>query len=73
MAQTGSQEWVQKSARGEGARRYRPACQVRGYDRLADFFVEKLSEGVGTIAAAFHPKPVHEAEQAIRAVPSAAE
>ena len=24
----------------------------------ADYFVEKLSEGVGTIAAAFHPKPV---------------
>ena len=24
----------------------------------ADFFVEKLSEGVGTIAAAFYPKPV---------------
>ena len=24
----------------------------------ADFFVERLSEGVGTIAAAFHPKPV---------------
>jgi len=31
---------------------------VRGYDRPSDFFVEKLSEGVGTIAAAFHPKPV---------------
>ena len=26
--------------------------------RPADYFVEKLSEGVGTIAAAFHPKPV---------------
>ena len=24
----------------------------------ADFFIEKLSEGVGTIAAAFYPKPV---------------
>ena len=24
----------------------------------SDFFVEKLSEGVGTIAAAFYPKPV---------------
>ena len=24
----------------------------------ADYFVEKLSEGVGTIAAAFYPKPV---------------
>ncbi|MGC2413729.1 MAG: phosphoenolpyruvate synthase, partial [Stellaceae bacterium] len=31
---------------------------VRGYDCPADFFVEKLSEGIGTIAAAFHPKPV---------------
>jgi pyruvate,water dikinase len=29
-----------------------------GYPRPADYFVEKLSEGVGTIAAAFHPKPV---------------
>ena len=31
---------------------------VRGYDRPADYFVEKLAEGVGTIAAAFYPKPV---------------
>ena len=31
---------------------------VRRYARPADFFVEKLSEGVGTIAAAFYPKPV---------------
>ena len=29
-----------------------------GYARPGDYFVEKLSEGVGTIAAAFHPKPV---------------
>jgi pyruvate,water dikinase len=29
-----------------------------GYARPADYFVEKLAEGVGTIAAAFHPKPV---------------
>jgi pyruvate, water dikinase len=28
------------------------------YRHPADFFVEKLSEGVGTIAAAFYPKPV---------------
>ena len=28
------------------------------YARPADFFVEKLSEGIGTIAAAFYPKPV---------------
>jgi pyruvate,water dikinase len=31
---------------------------TRHYDRPADFFVERLSEGVGTIAAAFYPKPV---------------
>jgi pyruvate, water dikinase len=30
----------------------------RGYAKPADFFVERLSEGVGTIAAAFYPKPV---------------
>jgi pyruvate,water dikinase len=28
------------------------------YARPADFFVEKLSEGIATIAAAFYPKPV---------------
>ena len=31
---------------------------TRNYPRPADFFVEKLAEGVGTIAAAFYPKPV---------------
>ena len=31
---------------------------TRGYEKPTDFFVEKLSEGVGTIAAAFYPKPV---------------
>ncbi|RIA56010.1 phosphoenolpyruvate synthase [Dichotomicrobium thermohalophilum] len=31
---------------------------TRGYDRPADFFIERLSEGVGTIAAAFYPEPV---------------
>ena len=31
---------------------------VRGYRKPADFFVQRLSEGVGTIAGAFHPKPV---------------
>ena len=31
---------------------------VRCYPSPSDFFVEKLSEGVGTIAAAFYPKPV---------------
>lgn len=31
---------------------------VAGYARPIDFFIERLSEGVGTIAAAFYPKPV---------------
>jgi pyruvate,water dikinase len=31
---------------------------TQGYERATDFFVERLSEGVGTIAAAFYPKPV---------------
>jgi pyruvate,water dikinase len=31
---------------------------THGYATPADFFVERLSEGVGTIAAAFYPKPV---------------
>jgi pyruvate, water dikinase len=31
---------------------------VRGYVKPTDFFVEKLSEGIGMIAAAFYPKPV---------------
>jgi pyruvate, water dikinase len=31
---------------------------VRRYTRPADFFVERLAEGVGTIAAAFYPRPV---------------
>ena len=34
------------------------ACLVRHYARPADFFIEKLAEGVGTIAAAFYPRPV---------------
>ena len=40
--------------------RARKAIQrlVRNYARPADYFVEKLSEGVGIIAAAFYPKPV---------------
>ncbi len=29
-----------------------------GYKKPSDFFVERLSEGVGTIAAAFYPRPV---------------
>lgn len=31
---------------------------VRGYKSPADFFIQTLAEGVGTIAAAFYPKPV---------------
>ena len=31
---------------------------VRNYEHPRDYFIEKLSEGVGTIAAAFYPKPV---------------
>ena len=31
---------------------------IRGHSSGADFFVERLSEGVGTIAAAFYPRPV---------------
>jgi pyruvate,water dikinase len=38
--------------------RARIARLTRNYRRPSDFFVEKLAEGVGTIAAAFHPKPV---------------
>jgi pyruvate,water dikinase len=34
------------------------ARATRRYDRPADFFVERLAEGVGTIAAAFYPRPV---------------
>ncbi|MFI4936097.1 MAG: phosphoenolpyruvate synthase [Caulobacterales bacterium] len=34
------------------------AALARGFDSPADFFVQKLSEGVGTIAAAFYPRPV---------------
>ncbi len=31
---------------------------IHGYSDGADYFVKRLSEGVGTIAAAFYPKPV---------------
>jgi pyruvate,water dikinase len=34
------------------------ARATRGYPRATDFFIERLSEGVGTIAAAFYPRPV---------------
>ena len=31
---------------------------TRGYDDKTEYFVDKLAQGIGTIAAAFHPKPV---------------
>ncbi|HYV66179.1 MAG TPA: phosphoenolpyruvate synthase [Myxococcales bacterium] len=31
---------------------------TRGYEDKAEYFVDKLSQGIGVIAAAFHPKPV---------------
>ena len=34
------------------------AALIQGYAQPTDFFVERLSEGIGTIAAAFYPKPV---------------
>jgi pyruvate,water dikinase len=40
------------------AARAKIADLTRGYASGADYFVERLAEGVGTIAAAFHPKPV---------------
>jgi pyruvate,water dikinase len=52
MALVAPDKIASKTARAEIARR------VRHYPRPIDFFVEKLSEGLGTIAAAFYPKPV---------------
>jgi len=43
---------MKESLRDEISRR------ARGYASPVDFFVEKLVEGVATIAAAFYPKPV---------------
>jgi pyruvate,water dikinase len=40
------------------AERRQLAALTRGYAQPADFFVERLAEGIGTIAAAFYPKPV---------------
>jgi pyruvate,water dikinase len=34
------------------------AARLRNYLRPADYFIEKLSEGIGVIAAAFYPRPV---------------
>ena len=47
---------------GAGDRRGTSATAIArltaGYPDGGDFFVERLSEGIGTIAAAFYPKPV---------------
>jgi len=42
----------------EPAQRQQIETLTLGYDSPVDFFVKHLSEGVGTIAAAFWPKPV---------------
>jgi pyruvate,water dikinase len=52
MALVAPEQIVSRSARKKIQR------LVRYYSRPADYFIEKLSEGVGTIAAAFYPKPV---------------
>ncbi len=31
---------------------------TRGFEDKTDYFVDRLAQGIGTIAAAFHPKPV---------------
>ncbi len=43
--------------RDPGVRRQVEALTAR-FERPGDFFVQKLAEGVGTIAAAFYPRPV---------------
>ncbi|HTT09890.1 MAG TPA: phosphoenolpyruvate synthase [Burkholderiaceae bacterium] len=43
---------------GDPAERAAIEKLCRAHQKPADFFVERLSEGVGTIAAAFYPKPV---------------
>ncbi len=43
---------------GDPAEREQIAAMIRGYPSGRAFFIERLSEGVGTIAAAFWPKPV---------------
>ncbi len=40
------------------ADRVQIARLTRHFDDPKNFFIERLSEGIGTIAAAFHPKPV---------------
>jgi pyruvate,water dikinase len=52
MALVHPEKVASKKAQAEIAR------LVQNYPRPADFFVDKLSEGIGTIAAAFYPRPV---------------
>ena len=42
----------------DAAERAKVLAQVAGWPDGASFFIEKLAEGVGTIAAAFYPRPV---------------
>ncbi|WP_194721446.1 phosphoenolpyruvate synthase [Noviherbaspirillum malthae] len=42
----------------DAATREEIAALVRGHGRPADYFVQRLAEGVGTLAAAFYPRPV---------------
>ena len=42
----------------DASQRKKIEALIHGYDSLTDFFVKQLSEGIGTIAAAFWPKPV---------------
>lgn len=42
----------------EGAEKDKIRELTRNYDRRADYFVDRLAEGVGQIAAAFYPKDV---------------
>jgi pyruvate,water dikinase len=47
-----SPERIDEATRGEIARR------ARGYASPVEWYVGRLAEGLGTIAAAFHPRPV---------------
>jgi len=40
------------------AAKWQIAELTKGYENKPEFFVDKLAQGVGTIAAAFYPKPV---------------
>ncbi|HZX96318.1 MAG TPA: phosphoenolpyruvate synthase, partial [Myxococcales bacterium] len=42
----------------DGATRAQVDAITRGYPEKTEYFVDKLAQGIGTICAAFHPKPV---------------